>query len=85
MTCCLLVVGWEVMGLCSYLLIGQHWEQQEARRAAVKAFLVTKVGDVGFIIGIVVLIGVTGTSMLPSAVAGRRPTDPHASRRWSRY
>ena len=63
-----LVVGWEVMGLASYLLIGQHWERQEARQAAVKAFLVTKVGDIGFIIGIVVLIGATGTTLLPSAV-----------------
>lgn len=65
----LLVVGWEVMGLCSYLLIGQHWEQAEARRAAVKAFMVTKVGDIGFIIGIVVLIGTTGTSSLTGAVS----------------
>ncbi len=64
----LLVVGWEVMGLCSYLLIGQHWEQQEARRAAVKAFLVTKVGDIGFIVGIVVLIGATGSLLLPNAI-----------------
>ena len=63
-----LVVGWEVMGLCSYLLIGQHWEQQGARRAAVKAFLVTKLGDVGFIVGIIVLIGVTGTLRLTDAV-----------------
>jgi NADH-quinone oxidoreductase subunit L len=63
-----LVVGWEVMGLCSYLLIGQNWEQQEARRAAVKAFLVTKIGDIGFIVGVVVLIGTTGTSSIPDAV-----------------
>ncbi len=64
----LLLIGWEVMGLCSYLLIGQHWEQEEARRAAVKAFLVTKIGDIGFIIGIVVLIGATATTLLPGAV-----------------
>ncbi len=43
---------WEVMGLCSYLLIG-FWHQQEApRKAAVKAFLTTRVGDVGFAIGL---------------------------------
>jgi NADH-quinone oxidoreductase subunit L len=64
----LLVVGWEVMGLCSYLLIGQRWEFSEARGAAVKAFLVTKVGDLGFILGIVVLIGTTGSLLLPEAV-----------------
>jgi NADH-quinone oxidoreductase subunit L len=64
-----LVVGWEVMGLCSYLLIGQHWERRDAQRAAIKAFLVTKFGDVGFIVGIVVLIGATGTLKLTDAVA----------------
>ena len=71
-----LVVGWEVMGLCSYLLIGQHWERRDAQRAAIKAFLVTKSGDVGFLIGIVVLIGATGTLLLPEAVAAasREPT-----------
>ncbi|MEO8105925.1 MAG: NADH-quinone oxidoreductase subunit L [Actinomycetes bacterium] len=63
-----LVIGWEVMGLCSYLLIGQNWEREEARQAAVKAFLVTKVGDIGFIIGVVVLIGATATTMIPQAV-----------------
>ena len=71
-----LVVGWEVMGLCSYLLIGQHWERRDAQRAAIKAFLVTKAGDVGFLVGIVVLIGATGTLLLPEAVAAasREPT-----------
>ena len=64
----LLVIGWEVMGLCSYLLIGQHWERQEAREAAVKAFLVTKIGDIGFIIGVVVLIGATSTLFITPAV-----------------
>jgi NADH-quinone oxidoreductase subunit L len=72
----ILLVGWEVMGLCSYLLIGQQWEQENARRAAVKAFMVTKVGDIGFILGIVVLIGATGTASLTDAVraAAEDPT-----------
>lgn len=64
----LLVIGWEVMGLCSYLLIGQNWEKREAREAAVKAFLVTKIGDIGFIVGVVVLIGETSTLLVPQAV-----------------
>ncbi|TQS45024.1 NADH-quinone oxidoreductase subunit L [Cryptosporangium phraense] len=51
----LLLVGWEVMGLCSYLLIGHDRSLPEAPAAAVKAFLVTRVGDVGFLLGIVVL------------------------------
>jgi NADH-quinone oxidoreductase subunit L len=50
-----LLVGWEVMGACSYFLIGHYWERRDARYAAIKAFLVTKTGDVPFLIGIGVL------------------------------
>ncbi|GAA2145289.1 NADH-quinone oxidoreductase subunit 5 family protein [Actinomadura napierensis] len=50
-----LYAGWEVMGICSYFLIGHHWEERANSRAAVKAFLVTRLGDVGFLIGIIVL------------------------------
>ncbi|MGI5180667.1 NADH-quinone oxidoreductase subunit L [Dactylosporangium sp. CA-152071] len=50
-----LLVGWEIMGICSYLLIGHDRRLPEAPRAAVKAFLVTRVGDVGFLLGIVLL------------------------------
>ncbi|MEV6601307.1 NADH-quinone oxidoreductase subunit L [Actinoplanes sp. NPDC051346] len=48
----LLLVGWEVMGVCSYLLIGHDRRLPEAPAAAVKAFVVTRVGDVGFLLGI---------------------------------
>src|SRR6266511_3288541 len=47
-----LLIGWEVMGICSYLLIGHDRRLPEAPRAAVKAFLVTRVGDVGFLLGV---------------------------------
>ncbi|GAA5008199.1 NADH-quinone oxidoreductase subunit L [Actinopolymorpha pittospori] len=50
-----LLVGWEVMGACSYFLIGHHWELREARDGAIKAFLATRLGDVGFVFGIFVL------------------------------
>jgi NADH-quinone oxidoreductase subunit L len=50
-----LLVGWEVMGACSYFLIGHYWERRDARYAAIKAFLVTKTGDVPFLIGIGIL------------------------------
>jgi NADH-quinone oxidoreductase subunit L len=53
-------IFWELVGLCSYLLIGYYYERPAAARAAVKAFWVTKLGDVGFILGIVVLWGATG-------------------------
>ncbi|MGH3660844.1 MAG: NADH-quinone oxidoreductase subunit 5 family protein [Micromonosporaceae bacterium] len=50
-----LLVGWEVMGICSYLLIAHDRRLPEAPAAAVKAFLVTRVGDVGFWLGIALL------------------------------
>ncbi|MGH3488118.1 MAG: proton-conducting transporter membrane subunit, partial [Actinopolymorphaceae bacterium] len=56
-----LLVGWEVMGVCSYFLIGHHWELADARDGAVKAFLVTRLGDIGFLFGIFVLGVAAGT------------------------
>ncbi|MBC7308866.1 MAG: NADH-quinone oxidoreductase subunit L [Actinomycetales bacterium] len=51
----LTLVGWEVMGYCSYLLIG-HWSRSgRARRAAYKSFIVTRLADVGFVLGVVIL------------------------------
>ena len=54
-------IFWELVGLCSYLLIGFWYEKPEAARAAVKAFWVTKAGDLGFILGIILLWGQVGT------------------------
>ena len=56
-----LFICWELVGLCSYLLIGYWYARPEAARAAVKAFWITKAGDVGFLIGIVMLWSRTGT------------------------
>src|SRR6185436_4643595 len=56
-----LFICWELVGLCSYLLIGYWYTRPEAARAAVKAFWVTKAADVGFLIGIVLLWRQTGT------------------------
>ena len=56
-----LFICWELVGLCSYLLIGFWYQKPEAARAAVKAFWTTKAGDVGLLIGIVLLWRVTGT------------------------
>jgi NADH-quinone oxidoreductase subunit L len=56
-----LFVCWELVGLCSYLLIGFWYQKPEAARAAVKAFWTTKAGDVGLLIGIVLLWRLTGT------------------------
>ena len=50
-----LLVGWEVMGACSYFLIGHYWERPDARSGSIKAFLVTKTGDVPFLFGLLAL------------------------------
>ncbi|MFF4604177.1 NADH-quinone oxidoreductase subunit L [Streptomyces sp. NPDC001339] len=57
----LLLVGWEVMGICSYFLVGHYWETETARAASLKAFLVTKLGDVPFLFGIFALAADAGT------------------------
>jgi NADH-quinone oxidoreductase subunit L len=51
----LMFVGWEGVGLCSFLLIGYYFRQDKAADAAKKAFLVTRVGDVGFMIALVLI------------------------------
>ena len=45
---------YELIGLCSYLLIGYYWERTSAGRAATKAFWITKLGDIGFLVGLLV-------------------------------
>jgi len=57
----LLYMAWELVGLCSYLLIGFWYHKPEAARAAKKAFVVTRVGDLGFLVGILVLSLLAGT------------------------
>src|SRR5258705_6313305 len=56
-----LFMCWELVGVCSYLLIGFWYQKPEAARAALKAFWTTKAGDVGLLIGIVMLQRATGT------------------------
>ncbi|MFE6100759.1 NADH-quinone oxidoreductase subunit L [Streptomyces laurentii] len=56
-----LLVGWEIMGICSYFLVGHYWETPEASAASLKAFLVTKLGDVPFLIGLFALAADAGT------------------------
>jgi NADH-quinone oxidoreductase subunit L len=57
----LLFIGWEIMGLCSYLLIGFWFGKESARKAMIKAFITTRVGDVFMLLGIAYLYSVTGT------------------------
>ncbi|MFE5719643.1 NADH-quinone oxidoreductase subunit 5 family protein [Streptomyces erythrochromogenes] len=69
-----LLVGWEVMGICSYFLVGHYWETEAARSASLKAFLVTKLGDVPFLIGLFALATDAGsfriTKILGTVAAG---------------
>ena len=55
-----LLVGWEVMGVCSYLLIGHWYEEKQNSNAAIKAFITTRIGDIPFMFGIIMLIAATG-------------------------
>jgi NADH-quinone oxidoreductase subunit L len=70
-----LLVGWEIMGICSYFLVGHYWETETARAASIKAFLVTKLGDVPFLIGVFALAADAGTfrisGILAAAADGR--------------
>ena len=69
---------WELVGLCSYLLIGYYWTKPEAGHAAVKAFWITKFADMGLLAGLVLLYAETGSfswdaqlsTGLATAVAG---------------
>jgi NADH-quinone oxidoreductase subunit L len=56
-----LYIGWEIMGFCSYALIGFWYARPSARDAAVKAFMTTRVGDMFMLLGIVALYSLTGS------------------------
>ena len=57
----LLFVGWEGVGLCSYLLIGFYFHKKSAGDAGKKAFIVNRVGDAGFVLGMLLMLSVLGT------------------------
>jgi len=73
----LMLVGWEIMGVCSYFLIGHFWEETPNSNAAIKAFLTTRVGDVGFMIGIFILFWGAGSfefsTIIERAESGEMP------------
>ena len=56
-----LFMFWELVGLCSYFLIGFYFEKKSAQNAAIKAFMTTRLGDVGFLIGIMIIAAFAGT------------------------
>jgi NADH-quinone oxidoreductase subunit L len=56
-----LIVGWELVGVASYLLIGHYWEDHDNNAAAIKAFIVNKVADVGLFIGVIIIAVTVGS------------------------
>ncbi|MDQ4123779.1 MAG: NADH-quinone oxidoreductase subunit L [Acidobacteriota bacterium] len=80
----LMFVGWEGVGLCSYLLIGYYLKRDEARRAAKKAFVMNRIGDWGVLMGVLLIFFMTGSISffdkpeLPSALGqiAAMPADP---------
>jgi NADH-quinone oxidoreductase subunit L len=56
-----LLVGWELVGMCSFVLIGHWWEEGVNSRAAIKAFLTTRTGDIGLMIGVIITFFAAGT------------------------
>jgi NADH-quinone oxidoreductase subunit L len=57
-----LMTGWELVGLCSFMLIGHWWEEDVNSGAAIKAFLTTRTGDIGLMTGIITLFFAAGRS-----------------------
>jgi NADH-quinone oxidoreductase subunit L len=65
----MMFVGWEGVGLCSYLLIGYYFNRQEAANASRKAFITNRVGDFGFILAIFGIIATFGTAQYTSVIS----------------
>ncbi len=70
----LLFVGWEGVGLASYLLIGFYTTRPSAAKAASKAFIINRIGDFGFIIGLLLMFHLFGTSDI-SQITERAPKE----------
>jgi NADH-quinone oxidoreductase subunit L len=62
-------IFWEVMGLCSYLLISHYGERRSAYRAATKVFLVNSIADVGLLVGVILTFHAFGTLDIPEILA----------------
>jgi hypothetical protein len=74
----LLFVGWEGVGLCSYLLIGFYFHKRSAADAGKKAFIVNRVGDAGFILGMLLMFSLLGTVRFLDVNAALRSGHFHA-------
>src|SRR6266542_537852 len=68
----MMFVGWEGVGLCSYLLIGYYFERQEAANASRKAFITNRIGDFGFALAIFAVIATFGSAQYSDVFAQAR-------------
>ncbi len=57
-----MIVGWELVGVCSFALIGHWWEEKPNSDAALKAFLTNRVGDIGLLVGMIILFFAAGNT-----------------------
>lgn len=73
----LLYACWELVGLCSYLLISFWFEKSAAAEAGRKAFLTTRIGDTGMLLGILILFWSSGSLQLGNLAQVRQTLDPH--------
>jgi len=64
----MMFVGWEGVGLCSYLLIGYYFNREEAANASRKAFITNRIGDFGFMLAVFAIIATFGTAQFTSVI-----------------
>ncbi|MGQ0615683.1 MAG: NADH-quinone oxidoreductase subunit 5 family protein [Acidimicrobiia bacterium] len=69
------ITSWELVGLCSYALIGHWWEEKPNSDAAFKAFLTNRVGDIGLLVGMTILFWATGSFDIPTINASAASGD----------
>jgi NADH-quinone oxidoreductase subunit L len=78
------ILGWEIMGLCSFLLIGHWWEEEANSRAALKAFFTVRTGDMGLLVGTAMLLFVFGNLDIKSINEGAANfTGSHTMLMWT--
>ena len=80
-----LILGWEIMGLCSFMLIGHWWEEEANARAALKAFLTVRVGDIGLLVGTAIMFGALGHvhHPRPASTWANDPATSHTVLLWA--
>ena len=81
----IMFIGWEGVGLCSYLLIGYWFKNTEYNKAANKAFIMNRIGDLGFLIAIFWIIAKVGTVNYGDVFATHRINKLTAIRYYEHY